>query len=448
MPLRFRLIVLVGAALLASLLLGGAVSLINASRSVRTEMLAALKVGRQTIDNVVRQIDDSPDPQREIDDLLDSFKGSRHLRVAVTGGAGAGEIHPMDDRSLFGNVPGWFVRLIAVVPETNRVPFTIHGRSAGAFIVQTDPRNEIHEVWNELSGSLLVLALFAGGTIPFIYLLIGRALRPLNRLATAMEHVGHGDYGIRVGDRLTPELARLRDSFNRMAARLAAADVDNRQLTEQLSTLQEEERNEIARDLHDEVGPFLFAINVDAMNMARLLKEGRADELVPHTQSIAEAARHLQLQVRGMLGRLRPIELDELGFREAIGRLVDFWRHRNPRIEFRVTIADDYEDFGNRADATVYRIVQESLSNAVRHGAPGVIAITIESRGRETWVEVVDDGVGLSAESGPGYGLIGMEERVKLLGGRLCFANRPGGGFAVSAALPFALAASLPETAE
>jgi hypothetical protein len=67
---------------------------------VQTEMLAALKVGRQTIDNVVRQIADSPHPQREIDDLLDSFRGSRHLRVEVTAvGAAPAEIHPVDDRS-------------------------------------------------------------------------------------------------------------------------------------------------------------------------------------------------------------------------------------------------------------------------------------------------------------------------------------------------------------
>jgi type II secretory pathway pseudopilin PulG len=87
MPLRVRLVVLVIAALLTSLALGGVVTLINASRSVRTEMLSALQVGRQTIDNAVRDIDVSPKPQRDIDDLVASFKGSRHLRVVVVGGA-------------------------------------------------------------------------------------------------------------------------------------------------------------------------------------------------------------------------------------------------------------------------------------------------------------------------------------------------------------------------
>jgi two-component system, NarL family, sensor histidine kinase UhpB len=438
MPLRVRLIVLVIAALLTSLALGGAVTLINASRSVRTEMLSALQVGRQTIDNAVREIDVSPNPQRDIDDLVASFKGSRHLRVAVAGGIADEEMRPVNDRRPFGKVPAWFVRLIGVAPETDSIPFTIGRQPAGAVVVTTDPGNEILEVWNELSGSLVVLALFAGATIPTIYLLIGHALRPLDRLTGALEQVGHGDYDIRVSDRLTPELARLRDSFNRMAARLAAADADNRRLNKQMLSLQEEERSELARDLHDEIGPFLFAINVDASNMTRLLAEGRTEELLTHTRSIAEVGRHLQRQVRGMLGRLRPISLAEFGLAAAIGGLADFWRRRYPEIDFRVQVARDCEEFGDRIDTTIYRIVQECLSNALRHAEPRMIVISVDrnERSDEVQVEVQDNGTGLSSMPEPGYGLIGMEERVKAIGGRLSFANLTDGGFTVRAVLP------------
>lgn len=440
MTLRVRLIVLVIAALLTSLALGGAVALINASRSVRTEMLSALQVGRQTIDNAVREIDASPTPQRDLDELVASFNGSRHLRVSAAGSVAAAEMQPINDRSPFGKVPAWFVRLIGVAPQTDRIPFTIANWPAGVVVVATDPRNEIHEVWNELSSGLVMLALFAGFTIPAIYLLIGHALRPLDRLTGALEQVGQGDYGIRVSDRLTPELARLRGSFNHMAARLAAADADNRHLNEQLLCLQEEERRELARDLHDEIGPFLFAINVDVTNMTRLLAEGRTEELPAHTRSISEAARHLQRQVRGMLGRLRPIGLAEFGLAAAIGGLVDFWRRRYPEIDFRVQIAPDCEALGDRIDTTIYRIVQECLSNALRHAEPPMIAISIDrdEQSDEALVEVHDNGSGLPSMSGRGYGLIGMEERVKAIGGRLSVDNRGGGGSAIRAVLPCA----------
>jgi len=440
MSLRFRLIALMIMALAIGLAFGGAVTVLNASRSVRTEMRSALLVGQQTVENFVRGIDASADPQRDLDRLVEAFAGNRHLRISLIGGSARAEVQPVDDRPPFGAVPRWFTRWIGVRRQSYSVPVTIGGRALGTLVIETDPRNEILEVWDELSGSVLVLIVFAGATIPLIYLLIGRALRPLRRLAAAMEQVGRGDYAIRVGDRLTPELARLRDSFNLMAARLAATDADNRRLHEQLLTLQEEERNDIARDLHDEIGPFLFAINVDIANLTRLLSAGRDDDLIAPVQSIAEAARYLQRQVRGMLGRLRPIGLAEFGLAEAIGGLVEFWRRRYPEIEYRATIAPGCAMLGDQIDTVVYRVVQECLSNAVRHSRPRLITVSVD-RDRQLGdivVEVADDGSGVAAEPALGYGLIGMEERVSALGGRLRFANRPGGGFSVSAALPAA----------
>jgi two-component system sensor histidine kinase UhpB len=304
--------------------------------------------------------------------------------------------------------------------------------------VQTDPSNETVEVWNELSGSLLVWALFAGGTIPLIYLLIGRALRPLGRLTTAMERVGGGDYAIRVDDRLTPEFARLRDSFNRMAERLATADFDNRRLNEQLARLQEEERNELARDLHDEIGPVLFAINVDLLNMKRLLGDAQDGELAAQARSIEDAVRHLQHQMRGMLGRLRPLLPAELSLPQAIDGLLEFWRRQCPHVALEADISTRCHELGDPLYTTVYRILQESLSNSIRHGQPAavIVAIACDDAAEKIVIEVADDGVGSRGEPELGYGLTGMKERARALGGSLTFANRPGGGFAVRAELP------------
>jgi two-component system sensor histidine kinase UhpB len=442
MSLRCRLIALMATAFALSLMIGGAVMLLIASNSVRTEMHSALLVGHQTVENAVREIDRSSDPQRALDNLVASFKGSRHLRVWTTGGAVA-EVWPAGERWPFGKVPRWFARLIGVSADTERVAVTSGGQPFATIILATAPANEILEVWNEFTGNLLILALIGGLTIPLIYLFTGRALRPLDRLTAAMGQVGNGDYRVRIGDRLTPELACLRDGFNHMAARLEASDADNRRLNEQLLTLQEEERAEIARDLHDEVGPFLFAINVDLANMTRLLREGRTAELPGNVGSIGEAVRHLQRQVRGMLGRLRPIGLAEFGLGEALSGLVEFWRRRYPEIAYRVEIELGCESLGEPAGATVYRIAQECLSNSIRHGKPRRIAVSVgrAAGDGEVIVAVTDDGAGVrqSPALGPalGYGLIGMEERVRAMGGRLWFANRPEGGFAVTAALPY-----------
>ena len=345
MSLRFRLIGLVCIALVASLVLGGLMAWVNASRSVRTEMHSALLVGRQTIEKAIDRLQNAPDPSRSLDDLVASFEGNRHLRVRFIGEAEA-VAAPVVEKPPFGALPGWFVRIIGVGPVADRVPIAVNGRDYGTIAIETDPHNEILEVWNEFTDSLVTPAVLCSLTILLIYVLIGRTLRPLDGLADAMEEVGAGRYRTRMGGRLAPELSRLRDSFNRMAARLADADAENRRLNEQLLTLQEQERSDLARDLHDEVSPFLFAINVDAATASRLMREGRATEARGHVQSITDAVRHMQRQVRSMLGRLRPIGLTEFGLREAIENTVGFWRRRRPEIRYEVTISAECDDLG------------------------------------------------------------------------------------------------------
>src|SRR3984893_6957244 len=119
MSLRLRLISLVAIVLAVSLLFGGAIACFSASRSVRTEMLSALVVARQTIENAIDGLQTSHDPQRDLENLVASFKGNRHLRVSLTGDARA-IAAPAVEKSPFGRVPEWFVRLIQVVPAAAR----------------------------------------------------------------------------------------------------------------------------------------------------------------------------------------------------------------------------------------------------------------------------------------------------------------------------------------
>jgi two-component system, NarL family, sensor histidine kinase UhpB len=422
MSLRLRLIGLVCGALVLSLVLGGATAWLNASRSVRTEMRSALLVTRHTIENAVERLQDAPDPGYALGELVASFEGNRHLRVRFIGEAQA-VATPVVESPSFGAVPNWFVRVIGVVPVADRVPITVGGRDYGTIVLETDPHNEILEVWNEFTDSLVTPAVLSSLTILLIYLFIGRALRPLEALAKALEQVGDGRYQTRIGGQLT--------------ARLAAADADNRRLNELLLTLQEQERNELARDLHDEVSPFLFAIAVDVASAARLLSAGRATEARDHVQSIADLIRPMQRQVRSMLGRLRPIGLEEFGLREAIENMIAFWRRRRPEIRYQLVVSTACDGLGEFVGRTICRIAQESLSNAVRHADPSLITVSVDRHGEEVRVEITDDGRGMSESSRPGYGLVGIGERVRAMGGSLTFSNKPGEGFAVTAVLPY-----------
>ena len=222
MSLRFRLISLIAIVLAANLTVEAAIVSFHASRSVRTEMNSALQVGRQFVENALADLPNSKDPRGDIETLVAAFKGNRHLRVSQSGGATF--VAPSLEGSHFGMVPRWFVRLLGITPLTARVPIAIAGQNYGSILIETDPNNEILEVWNDLGDGFVVSALFFGLNILLIYVSYGPGFRPLDQLAGALQQIGHGDYKLRIGGHMVPELSRLQWSFNRMATELAELD--------------------------------------------------------------------------------------------------------------------------------------------------------------------------------------------------------------------------------
>jgi len=221
-----------------------------------------------------------------------------------------------------------------------------------------------------------------------------------------------------------------------MAERLGAMRERNRLLEEQILTLQDEERADIARDLHDEIGPHLFAANVDAAMTASLISAGRGEAALEQLRAITAAIAHMQRLVRDILGRLRPTRLAELGLASAVLDLVAFWQARRPEIAFETRLVDG-EALPDPVQEILYRVVQESLVNALRHGAPHRVRIVIERSDRGARVEIANDG---AAEVGGarGFGLTGMAERVAAAGGVLDAGPTADGGWRTVATLPLA----------
>jgi two-component system sensor histidine kinase UhpB len=259
----------------------------------------------------------------------------------------------------------------------------------------------------------------------------------LQALTAAFARVGERDYRERVAELGPLELVRLYQGFNQMVEQLARTEQQNKRLQQQLTTVQDEERADLARNLHDEIGPLLFAADVDAVAIAQLAKSGKHTLIPERVGIIREAIGHMQRHVRDILGRLRPAVLLDVGLAHAIDNLVSFWRAHRPSLNFRVDVPDD--SLGELLDGTAYRIVQESLSNAVRHGNPSNIEIAVMSHSDGSiGIRIADDGDGLKASGRPGgLGIIGMQERVAALGGVLDVKNRPDGrGVVVSARIP------------
>lgn len=216
----------------------------------------------------------------------------------------------------------------------------------------------------------------------------------------------------------------------------------NRELARQLIAVQESERLALARELHDELGQGCTAVRVETAAIRRsALTESSESSESTATLAAAEradaAAQHLYQLVRGMLRRLRPANLDELGLIGALQELCESWEERSgvPCIFHHEALPPA---LGDAIDITLYRVTQEALTNVMRHARASTVRVKLgRSAEGELCLSIQDDGVGMDAvASTRGLGLLGAHERAAALGGELQVQAAPGGGVHLSLLIP------------
>jgi two-component system sensor histidine kinase UhpB len=219
---------------------------------------------------------------------------------------------------------------------------------------------------------------------------------------------------------------------------LRIALAENRSLARQALAAQEEERRRLARELHDELGQYLNAIQLDAR---ALIAAGGDSHQQEAARRIGDSATHVYGVVSDLVRQLRPAALDELGLVAAVEACVDRARVQHPHLHVRISFEGDWEGLPESLNLAVYRIVQESLTNCVRHSGSTALDIRLArgaSPGAPLHLHVTDQGVGFDAHTAlaAGGGLAGIAERVQLLGGKFELLSQPGGGATIRVLLP------------
>lgn len=435
MSLRLRVVAAIVLVLLFGSVVGTAVAGWQAKLALREELAAALTGGRQTVQSAFEDLPRSDHPARDLRQLIATFDGNRHVTAALVDPPG--RIRLSSRPSPAAPAPHWFADLLRTPVASQRIEVPVTDQ--GLIVLSPSSAGDVGALWAEfidLAG-VLTASLAVGAAL--MWLTVGRALRPLAEFSAAFVRIGSGDYRALVRQAGPLELIQLGRGVNDMSARLRAMHARTHALEEQLRTLQDEERADLARDLHDEIGPHLFAVNVDAAMARRLISEGENAEALRRMGAIEGAVTHMQRLVRDILGRLRPTELIELGLGAAIGELVAFWRARHPDIRFDVRLpGEDEPAIPDTARETLYRVVQEGLNNAVRHGRPTHIEIVVgREEGGGVFARVGDDSAPSGRPEGVGFGLTGMRERVAASRGALTIERGgPEGGWSVTARLP------------
>ena len=215
---------------------------------------------------------------------------------------------------------------------------------------------------------------------------------------------------------------------------LAKSRQELERLSRRLVDAQEAERRSISRELHDEVGQTLGALLVDIGHLSNLLP---AEDRITHEQigRIKKAAETAVKSIRDIALLLRPPMLDDLGLVPALE-----WQARETsrrgEMEVEVHAEELKGDLPDEVKVGIYRLVQEALQNAATHAHAKNATVLLKRDRNGVVVEIIDDGKGFEPERTRGMGILGMEERVRQLGGELAIRSTPGKGTAVHAELP------------
>ncbi|MCC7175450.1 MAG: MCP four helix bundle domain-containing protein [Bryobacterales bacterium] len=210
-----------------------------------------------------------------------------------------------------------------------------------------------------------------------------------------------------------------------------------RDLSDRLVRAQEEERRSLSRELHDEVGQTMSAMLVE---LGRL--EAAAPDRAGQRERLAAVRRMAEASIgsiRNLALLLRPSMLDELGLVPALG-----WQAREVTrrtgLRVKVVAGDIGQDLPDSYRTCIYRVVQEALHNCVKHAKATLVRVEVRQDEGGFTVSVRDDGIGFDTRREKGLGLLGMEERVKRLGGLFSLESGPGRGTVVSIRFPAPMA--------
>ena len=444
MSLRLQINLIIAAMLLAFAALLVGLQLKDTSRGVHEEIGGSNLVAIQVLSQV-----EATSREGGLSAMTTFLQGLGRIRgneIELFGEDGALLYRSPPPRYKAGrDAPQWYASLVAPPLKTREIALP-HGR----VVVRPDPSRAILDGWDDfvpLLVTLLVGVLLANG---LAYWLVGRALHPFQQLAQGLRAIAQGEYATRLPRLKGREAGGLGEDFNGMAqsvqdgmlarekARVATvALAENRELTQAIQTRIEEVRRQIARELHDDLGQQVTAIKSLGFAISHRA-QGQDLRIAESARMVVQCADAMYESVHQMVGQLRPLALDRFGLADAVQDLVEQARTQHPGVHLQLQIEGALDAVDGELATAVYRIAQESLTNALRHAQAQQIALHVRVEPQHVLVEVRDDGRGLHKdwEQTGHFGVIGMRERAESLNGTFVIEPQAAGGVRMRARLP------------
>lgn len=413
LSLRVRLLLPLGTMFIVAFVLGAVLLRSFESTHLIEENKPAASSAEQIARALNTALQSTANPQQMLDAFGQSLGTTGVLQFRHVGSQAPPQVQ---SSTVADRAPGWFNDLLEV-PEMGAVfPVMIEGRQVGEIVFNPDLSADIYEKWIGFLAILVSAIALATLTGIIAYVTAGTALGPLRALEEGLTRMRQGDYGQVILPAGPPEIRRSALEANELAQTLNRLIRDNRRLLRRIVSLQDDERRDIARDLHDELGPLLFGIRVNAITLLDRTPSDKT-QFDASVGDLIQSVEALQQANRRILDRLRPLYIDELGLARSIEALLRNVGSQAPRLQQAAHIDPRLGDIDGLLSHTAYRVIQEAVTNVLRHADAGAMKITASWQSDQLLIEVVDDGVGIAPDNAFGRGLTGMHERVRALGG-------------------------------
>ena len=364
-------------------LVAGTVAILRVRSQTGVEMAASIRLAEALVGDVVNLTHHELPAEQFLSELPVQLRSIRHVRITVKDAGGAPVAVTPSIRSADAaraSAPSLFAALLAPPIEFHEVPVIADGRHLGAVEIAGEPSDEIAEFReNAVAVGMLVLLLNVA-MICILYLLFGRVLDPLTALSNGLSELGRQNYSVKLPKPRAGELSTITDYFNALASTLETVRAENLRLNRRLITAQDDERRRTALELHDEVGPCLFGLKANLSSIASAagaLPQKASLSVTDRLRDIHAIVDHLQAINRSMLERLRPMTLGHVPLKELLDHLVRDRARQHSEISFSCNATALRPSYGDLIDLTIYRCVQEGLSNAVRHAQARRIAVEL-----------------------------------------------------------------------
>jgi two-component system sensor histidine kinase UhpB len=409
----------------------------QARNSVEKEVNSSINLAVQMIDFGFNQVSSESEKKDVWLEKIATMQPVRHLNISIEESLVKENV--VKENPIKGNeiklknneTPRWFVNAVMVNFFTHNYDIKMDDGSIKTIFITADPMDEISEAWGETKSFFWAIVLMLLIIFLTVNLVFNSMLKAVRAILSGLRQVEAGDFNHVLPRFKISEFDTIATEINGMSLALKAAQSNNQALARHTMKIQETERQNMSRELHDEMGQSLTAIKAMAVTCQQANIDVKAV-----TSSIVDICDHLSVVVRSMMRTLHPLSLIELGLGATLSELVREWQRRSSELQFDLNYDDALEKLSRDITIHVYRIVQECLTNVVRHANASKVTILVVKRDSKVWITVSDNGQGKKLNS-PGFGLLGMRERAENLGGIFTLESINNGGVQVLVELPY-----------